>query len=131
MLKQTGIKTASDIFSFSTVAQLDKPNRPSLSAQTSTGFTVTWQVVSGATQYNVQVDDNANFSSLVKNLPQQTGTSVAVTGLVPNTTYYVRVRAKNDVAESNSPYSDATSIKNQCLSQSIKCPVESYNKRSK
>jgi photosystem II stability/assembly factor-like uncharacterized protein len=65
---------------------------------------VTWNAVSGAATYRVQVSTDSNFASLLVDDSTLTGTSKAVsTGLVANGVYYWRVRAKN--AGGVSPYS--------------------------
>ena len=53
---------------------------------------ITWHAT-GTDAYQVDIDDNANFSS-----PQQlnaTGTTAVADGLKPDTTYYVRVSSPN------------------------------------
>ena len=60
------------------------------------GFTANWNASTGATGYQLDVDDNNDFSSPIINNLDVTGfTTKAVTGLTPLTTYYYRVRAYN------------------------------------
>ena len=62
----------------------------------SSGFTATWNSVSGATGYRLDVSTNSSFSSFVagyQNLDVGNVTSVAISGLSADTTYYYRVRA--------------------------------------
>jgi hypothetical protein len=61
-----------------------------------TGFMATWNSVSGATGYRLDVSTNDSFSSFLsgfQNLDVGDVTSFNVTGLSANTTYYFRVRA--------------------------------------
>ncbi len=60
-----------------------------------TGFTVNWTAVSGAGSYELDVATNPGFTVFVSgyNGFPTTGTSEAVSGLLVNNTYYVRVRA--------------------------------------
>jgi len=73
------------------------PATPTASSVTSSGFTVNWAATKGATRYRLDVSTTSNFSSLVSGYNNLTvnGTSRAVTGLSPGTTYYARVRAVN------------------------------------
>ena len=61
-----------------------------------TGFMATWNSVSGATGYRLDVSTDNSFSSFLsgfQNLDVGDVTSFNVTGLSANTTYYYRVRA--------------------------------------
>jgi sugar lactone lactonase YvrE/thiol-disulfide isomerase/thioredoxin len=62
----------------------------------SSGFVATWNSVSGATGYRLDVSTNSAFNSFVSgynNLDVGNGTSLVLSGLSANTTYYYRVRA--------------------------------------
>ncbi len=59
---------------------------------------ITWNAATGANSYDVVLSANADFSSPIINT-NTTSTSVAYSGLNFNTTYYVRVRGKNDVGD--------------------------------
>ena len=61
------------------------------------GFTVTWSATLSATSYRLDVDDSADFSSPESGYNDLTvsGTSQVISGLAPDTTYFVRVRAVN------------------------------------
>lgn len=67
----------------------------SASGITSTGFTVNWNSVTGATSYKLDVATDSGFNTLVVNNQTVTGTSYSVTGLSANTNYYVRMKAVN------------------------------------
>ena len=79
------------------------PSTPTFSGVSSSGFTVEWGAVSGATGYRLDIDDNSDFSSPLAgyNDLAVAGTSQAVTGLSASTTYYARVRTENSAGTSN------------------------------
>jgi len=60
------------------------------SAPTQTAFTVSWTAVPGASVYEVEVSSAGSLST-----QSVAGTSLEVTGLLPNTQYFVRVAAQN------------------------------------
>jgi len=80
-----------------TVTAPATPAAPTFSSVTSTGFTVNWAVVSGATSYKLDLSTSSGFGTYVTQAQDLTvsGTSQAITGLAPGTTYYARVRAVN------------------------------------
>ena len=71
------------------------PAAPTFSSVTSTGFTVNWGAVSGATSYKLDVSSSSSYDTYVSQDLTVSGTSQAVTGLNAGTTYYARVRAVN------------------------------------
>jgi beta-glucanase (GH16 family) len=78
-----------------TVTTPTAPAAPTFASVTSTGFTVNWVAVSGATSYRLDVSTSSTFASYFTQDLTVSGTSQAVTGLSPGTTYYARVRAVN------------------------------------
>jgi hypothetical protein len=88
-----------------TVTPPGAPAAPTFSSVTSTGFTVNWVTDSSATSYRLDVSTSSTFASYVRQDLTVSGTSQAVTGLTPGTTYYARVRAVNSAgASSSSPF---------------------------
>ena len=71
------------------------PTTPTFSSISSTGFTVNWVAVSGASSYKLDVSTSSTFANYVSQDLTVSGTSQAVTSLNPGTTYYARVRAVN------------------------------------
>ena len=69
-----------------TVAAPATPAEPTFSSVTSTGFTVDWASVSGATSYRLDVSSSSSFASYVTQDLTVSGTSQAVTSLSPGTT---------------------------------------------
>jgi beta-glucanase (GH16 family) len=78
------------------------PTFPTFASVSSTGFTVNWTAVSGATSYKLDVSSTSSFASYVIQDLTVSGTSQAVTGLTPGTAYYARVRAVNSGGTSTS-----------------------------
>src|SRR5690606_36594977 len=68
-----------------------------------------WQAVSGTSRYQVQIDDNSDYSSPFYNLDTITGTSFTPPASLPQRTYYWRVRAI-DAAGNISPWSEDRSF---------------------
>ena len=72
------------------------PETPDVSAITPQGFTLSWPLVAGATDYQIEVATTPDFSALVPGMPLAAAgeqTSVAVKGLESNTPYYFRLVA--------------------------------------
>jgi beta-glucanase (GH16 family)/cyclophilin family peptidyl-prolyl cis-trans isomerase len=78
-----------------TVTAPSAPAAPTFSSVSSTGFTVNWVAISGATSYRLDVSNSSTFATYVTQNLTVSGISQAVTGLTPRTTYYARVRAVN------------------------------------
>jgi autotransporter-associated beta strand protein len=76
--------------------QAGAPAAPTLSSGsvTATSFNVSWDAVPNATSYKIDVSTNSGFSSFVTGYNDATVTSPAtISGLSPNTLYYVRARS--------------------------------------
>jgi hypothetical protein len=74
------------------------PNAPTISSVTAATFTASWNSVTGASEYRIDVATTSNFTGgFVTNYNDRlvSGTSESVIGLSAGTTYYVRVRARN------------------------------------
>jgi phosphodiesterase/alkaline phosphatase D-like protein len=79
---------------------------------TATSFTAKWQNVSGATAYRLDVATDSSFVNYVpgyQDLDVGNTTSRNVTGLIPNTNYYYRLRAYN--GNGTSPNSNVIHVK--------------------
>lgn len=73
-------------------------------AMTASSFTANWASVTGATNYSLDVANDAGFSSILGGYNNLTvaSTSQNVTGLTAGNTYYYRVRANNPSASPSS-----------------------------
>jgi hypothetical protein len=77
------------------------PSAPTLASPSngatgiSTSPTLTWNAVTGATGYELQVSTSSGFTTTVVNQTSLTNTSYSASGLSNSTLYYWRVRAKN------------------------------------
>lgn len=73
------------------------PTANASTAITPTTFTASWSAVTGASDYRIDVSTSSTFLSFTGSYNNLTvpGTSLAISGLVPGTTYYYRVRASN------------------------------------
>ena len=92
-----------------TLAAPAKPDVPWAESVGTHGFTMLWKAVEGAEAYNVKVYTSGNESSPVFARDGVSGTTVQVTGLNPNTTYYMKVQAVGDITTVTSAWSDAGS----------------------
>lgn len=79
------------------------PQNLTISSVATTQFQASWSFVDFADYYFIDVSTNAEFSSYVSGYQnRQVGlTTILVSGLTENTTYYIRVRAFNDVGTSS------------------------------
>lgn len=104
----------STIRSFSvTVAAPSSPIAVAPTKITSTEFTANWNAVDGATSYRLDVSTLPLLGSFISGYQDLAVSSTAqkVVGLVPNTTYYYRVRAVNEGGASpNSNIVSATTL---------------------
>ena len=94
---------ANGAFSATVGATLAAPNLNSPAngaTNVATNTSLSWDAVSSATSYTVQVSTSSNFSSLVVNQSGITGTSYSPTGLSGGTTYHWRVSAENTTGTS-------------------------------
>ena len=79
---------------------------------TQTGFTASWDAVTGAAGYYLDVSTSSSFTSFVTgyNNLQVSGTSQSITGLNPNIQYYFRVRAYAGCTTANSTVKNTTTL---------------------
>ncbi len=86
---------------------LTVPNAPvanSAASINSSGFTVSWNLIQGVTNYYIDVSINEQFTSLLaaySNKDVGNLTSYEITGLAPKTDYYFRVKARNSAGYGN------------------------------
>jgi photosystem II stability/assembly factor-like uncharacterized protein/phosphodiesterase/alkaline phosphatase D-like protein len=98
-LNAGGTSANSNVITVSTLPAT--PNTPTATTATSittSGFTANWNVVVGATGYRLDVAMDVGFGSIVtgyNDLDVGNATAYPVTGQIPGTTYYYRVRAVN------------------------------------
>ena len=96
---------------FPLVAEMPVQGEIEIPAPTRGTFMASWDNVSGATGYRLDVSTNSSFSSYVngyRDLDVANVTGRVVTGLNPGTTYYYRVRSYS--ASGLSSYSDVMSV---------------------
>ncbi len=104
----------SSAFSFTTLTSLTAPAAVTLVAPEDgatnmpTDVTLSWNAADGADTYEVQVATDDAFTALVTDESGLTATSLTVSGLASNTTYFWRVRAVN--AAGAGPWSETRSF---------------------
>lgn len=103
-----GTSANSNTITLTTPINLPPPPDPPLSAQptniTQTAFVANWSTSATATGYKIDVSRDIGFTSIVtgyNNKDIGNVTSVSITGLNANTTYFYRVRASNAGGTSN------------------------------
>ena len=86
------------IYNGSNLWGLNAPVAVAASATNSTSFTASWNTVTGADSYRLDVATDVNFSTLISGYSDKavSGTSASVTGLSASTTYYYRLRATSN-----------------------------------
>ncbi len=93
---------------------LAAPASVSLSSDTISSFSASWAAVASAVSYQLDVASDNLFTSLVTgyNALSVSSTNQAVTGLAPNSTYFVRARAVNGTGSvsANSPTNSVTTL---------------------
>lgn len=101
----------------STVAVLVSDAVPVVTAATNlrqTSFTANWDVFDGMTGYRLDVAKDTGFTDLVAGFNDKdmgSSTSASLTGLLPNTPYFYRVRGYNDAGTTvSSLYVEATTL---------------------
>ncbi|MFY7885213.1 MAG: beta strand repeat-containing protein, partial [Dolichospermum sp.] len=90
------------------------PTTPTLSNETTESIQASWSAFAGATSYRLDVSTSSLFTSYVVGYQDLlvNGTSFVITGLNPNTLYYVRIRAHNESCpSSNSNAASRTTLK--------------------
>jgi autotransporter-associated beta strand protein len=129
-----GAPTSFDVLVNNTVVATNVSMGTSLSTLTVTGINITGSFTLTVTNYggNVARFDNLNWTGLlaagdyVSGFSNRavSGTSQSVTGLSPETTYYLRVRATNAAGVSAySPTAEATTFAENQLTQTITFPA--------
>ena len=78
----------------------ETPAPPTLVVNSSSQIAASWVAADRATSYDLQRADDANFTTGV-DTENYTGTQAIVTGLNALTTYYFRLKAKNNAGESD------------------------------
>ena len=108
---------------------ISAPSNVAISNKSSSGFTVSWNSVASALGYKLDVATDSGFTSFVSgyNGKDVAGTSQAVTGLSPNTTYYTRVRAVAASSNSSS-VSDTTETATLPLNVGLRNGLQAFYK---
>ena len=77
-------------------------------SRATTSLAIGWRAVNGAPRYRVQYSDNASMANPVYR--RSTDSNEELTGLIPGTTYYVKVRVISADGKNLTPYSSAVRI---------------------
>lgn len=92
------ISEASEVISTTTgILPLPTPENLQITKYTSTSVSISWDVVTGATEYEVYFGTSTNNLSLASTV---TTTSYTKRGLTPETTYYFAIKAYSTIKES-------------------------------
>jgi len=89
-------------------AILAPPSGVTATNPTGTSLTVTWAATPGAASYRVAVSTNPNGPFTTAAGGTVTGTTATITGLTPNTTYYIQVIAMDNAGNQSTPSITAT-----------------------
>lgn len=107
---------AASATSDATISVVAGPAAIAATAVSASAFTANWSTATSATKYRLDVSTSSTFASYVtgyQNRDVSTATTLAVTGLSANTTYYYRVRAENNWgASANSGTVTVTTLPN-------------------
>ncbi|MCH6236487.1 fibronectin type III domain-containing protein [Cognataquiflexum rubidum] len=112
---ESGSSSYSTVWSFQTRLALIPPTAPVLTSPSNnatglaTTLKLTWNAVTTATGYTLEVSKNPDFSTLVIDNKTLTTNEFTVSGLEEDTSYYWRVRASNSAG--NSPYSSVRTFR--------------------
>lgn len=113
-MNSSGESGWSTVWDFTTASAQSPPATPSLLSPSNgatnqpTNPTLSWSAVTGADHYSIQVATDSRFSNMVYTNYTLINTSVQLTGLAYETTYYWQVRAEN--AAGNSSWAGAWSF---------------------
>ena len=101
-----------DDFTFEVPSSCAKPTALAAGSVTATGATLTWTAGGSETDWTVEYGTAADFTGAASNV--STTPTLALTGLTPATTYYVRVKAVCGVGD-ESNWSTAASFTTSCV----------------
>lgn len=104
---EIGSDTSEQVVEINSIA-LDPPGNLSASNISSSSFTLSWGQVSGATNYLLDVSESESFVSYIEQDRSINSTSFNVTGLLPSTSYFVRLRATS--SNGTSDYSNSLQV---------------------
>jgi hypothetical protein len=93
-------RTSGSPLTSSAVTLTDAPALHAVEAISNSGFTASWNAVTNASSYSIDVSTSNDFSTFVGTYNDMligAGASYAVSGLAPGIRYYYRVRSNNSV----------------------------------